>query len=92
MAMHNSPAYSHVLAREGEMNPNDCLHAFLTELERLIDGHGTRHAVGTTATGQLEIRLGAGDWYWAVQVVLDEDPIEAAQRVAQAEKYFPSSI
>ena len=74
------------------MNPNDYLVAFLTELERLVDGHDTRHAIGTTATGQLEVRLGAGDWYWAVQVVLDDDPIKAAHLVANAEKYFPNSV
>ena len=74
------------------MNPNQYLKQFLAELERLIDGHGTRHAVSTTATGELEVRLGAGNWYWAAKVLLDDDPIEAARQVVNAEKYFPTSI
>lgn len=32
------------------MNPNDYLTEFFTELERLVDGHGTRHTISTTAT------------------------------------------
>lgn len=43
------------------MNRNDYLLKFFAELERLVDGHGTRHAVSTTSTGQLEVRLGAGE-------------------------------
>ncbi len=74
------------------MNPNEYLQKFFAELERLVDGHGTSHAISTTRAGQLEVRLGAGDWYWAVQVALDDDPIEAAQRVAKAEGYFPTEI
>lgn len=74
------------------MNPNEYLLNFFVELERLVDGHGTRHAISTTSTGQLEVRLGAGDWYWAAQVALDDDPVTAAQEVANAEKYFPASI
>jgi hypothetical protein len=74
------------------MNPNEYLLKFFTELERLVDGHGTRHAISMTRTGQLEVRLGAGDWFWATQVTLDDDPVRAAQAVANAEKYFPSSI
>jgi hypothetical protein len=74
------------------MSPNDYLTRFFAELQRLVDGHGTRHAVSTTAAGELEVRLGAGDWYWAAKVALDDDPIKAAQAVAKAEKYFPSSI
>jgi hypothetical protein len=38
------------------MNPNEYLLKFFAELERLVDGHGTRHAISTTRTGQLEIR------------------------------------
>lgn len=74
------------------MNPNEYLLKFFAELERLVDGHGTRHAISTTSTGQLEVRLGAGDWYWAAQVALDDDPVWAAQAVAKAEKYFPAAI
>ena len=74
------------------MSPNEYLHTFFAELERLVDGHGTRHAISTTGVGELEVRLGAGDWYWAVQVALDEDPVKAAQAVANAERYFPNSI
>lgn len=74
------------------MSPNDYLTQFFAALELLVEGHGTRHAVSTTATGELEVRLGAGDWYWAVKVALDDDPIKAAQLVAKAERYFPTSI
>lgn len=74
------------------MDPNEYLKKFLAELERLVDGHGTRHAISTTRTGQLEIRIGAGDWYWATQIVLDDDPVRAAQEVANAQTYFPTSI
>ncbi len=74
------------------MNPNEYLLKFFAELERLVDGHGTRHAISTTPTGRLEVRLGAGDWYWAAQVALVDDPITAAQVVVSAEKYFPTRI
>ena len=74
------------------LNPNDYLLKFFTELERLVDGHDRRHAISTTATGRLEVRLGAGDWYWATQITLDDDPIKAAQSVANAEKYIPDRI
>lgn len=74
------------------MNPNEYLKNFFTELERLVDGHGTRHAISTNPAGQLEVRLGAGDWYWATQVTLDDDPLRAAQAVSKAEKYFPTTI
>ena len=74
------------------MNPNEYLLKFFAELERLVDGHGTRHAISTTGTGQLEVRLGAGDWYWATQIALDDDPVRAAQEVANARRYFPTSI
>ena len=42
--------------------------------------------------GALEIRLGAGDWYRATQILLDEDPIKAAREVAKAETYWPDVI
>jgi hypothetical protein len=74
------------------MSPNNYLTQFFAELERLVDGHGTRHAISTSAGGELEVRLGAGDWYWAVKVALDDDPIKAEQVVAKAEKYFPTAI
>jgi hypothetical protein len=45
------------------MNPNEYLLKFFAELERRVDGHDARHAISTTRTGELEIRLGAGDWY-----------------------------
>jgi hypothetical protein len=57
-----------------------------------VDGHDTRHAISTTRTGLLEIRLGAGDWYWATQVELNDDPVKAAKEVASAQRYFPNSI
>src|ERR1035437_3801857 len=57
------------------MNPNEYLLKLFAELERLVDGHGTRHAISTTGAGRLEVHLGAGDWYWATQVALDDDPI-----------------
>ncbi len=74
------------------MNPNEYLQKFFDELEHLIDGHGTRHAISTSSLGQLEVRIGAGDWYWATQIALDDDSVKAARAVAKAEKYFPSSI
>jgi hypothetical protein len=74
------------------LNPNDHLLKFIAELERLLGGHGTRHASSATATEQLEVRLGAGDWYWATEVTLKDDPIKAAQSVANAEKYIPDRI
>ena len=74
------------------MNPNEYLKMFFAELERLVDGHNTRHAISTTRKAQLEIRLGAGDWYWATQVELNDDPVTAAKDVANAQRYFPISI
>jgi hypothetical protein len=74
------------------MNPNEYLQKFFAELERLVDGHGTRQAISTTSTGQIEVRLGADDWYWATEVPLEDDPVRAAQAVAKAERYFPTSI
>ena len=74
------------------MNPNEYLLKFFAELQRLVDDHGTKHAISTAQTGALEIRLGAGDWYRATQIVLDEDPIKAAQDVAKAETYWPDRI
>jgi len=43
------------------MNANEYPLKLFAELERLVDGHGTRHAISTASTGQLEVRLGAGD-------------------------------
>ncbi len=74
------------------MNPNEYLLKFFAELERLVDGHGTRHVISSAHSGALEIRLGAGDWYRATQMVLDEGPIKAAQDVATAENYWPDVI
>ena len=74
------------------MNPNDCLLQFFAELEGFADGHGTRHAISTTLAGAFEIRLGAGDWYRAVQMDLDEDPVKAAEDVVNAETYWPNEI
>jgi hypothetical protein len=74
------------------MDLNEYLSKFFAELERRVDGHGTRHAISTNSEGQLEVRLGAGDWYWATQAVLDDDPVNAAQAVANAEKHFPHRI
>ena len=74
------------------MNPNDYLTKFFVELERLVKGHGTRHAISTTRSGEIEIRLGNGDWYRATKIKLDDDPIKAAQDVANAETYWPDAI
>jgi hypothetical protein len=74
------------------MNLSAYLSKFFAELERLVDGHGTLHAISTYSQGQLEVRLGAGDWYWATQAALDDDPVKAAQALASAEKYFPRRI
>lgn len=74
------------------MNSNEYLLKFFEELERLVDGHGTHHAISTPREGRLEVRLGAGDWYWAAQIALNDDPVRAAQALAKAEKYSPSSI
>lgn len=74
------------------MNPNQYLTTFFSELERLIDGGGTRHCLASTPSGKLEVRFGAGDWYWAAQVTLDDDPVRAAQQVAKAQRYFPTQI
>ena len=74
------------------MNPNEYLLKFFAELERLVDGHDTRHVVSSAHCGALEIRLGAGDRYRATQIVLDEDPIKAARDVAKAETYWPTEI
>jgi hypothetical protein len=74
------------------MNANDYLIQFFNELEHSVDGHGTRHVISTTRTGELEVRLGAGDWYWATKATLDDDPIKAAQVVAGNERYFPNQI
>jgi hypothetical protein len=77
---------------EVTVNPNEYLQKFFAELEGLVDGYGTRHTISTSRTGQLEVRLGAGDWYWAAQVTPDDGPIEAAQRVAKTDRYFPTKI
>jgi len=74
------------------MKLNQYLTIFFTELERLVNGHGTRHAISTNRSGALEVRLGNGDWYRAAQIVLDEDPLRAAQDVADAETYMPTEI
>lgn len=34
------------------MNPNEYLQKFFAELERLVDGHGTRHAISTVQAAQ----------------------------------------
>ncbi len=74
------------------MNPNEYLLRFFAELERLVDGDGTRHTVSTTRSGALEVRLGAGDWHRAAQIELNEDPIKAAQDVAKAKAYWPDEV
>jgi hypothetical protein len=74
------------------MNPNQYLNEFFGELERLVDGHGTRHAVSTTRIGELEVRLGNGDWYRATRIGLEGGPIQAALDMARAETYWPTAI
>jgi hypothetical protein len=66
------------------MNPNEYLTRFFGELECLVDGHGTRQAVSTTRSGEVETRLGIGDWYRATKTKLEDDSIKAAQDVANA--------
>lgn len=46
----------------------------------------------TNPAGQLEVRRGAGDWYWATQVPLEDDPVQAPQAVAGSDTNFPTSI
>ena len=65
------------------MNPNDYWKQFFAGLERLVDGHGTRHAVSTAKTGELEFRLENGEWYRGTQIALDDEPIQAARDVAR---------
>jgi hypothetical protein len=48
--------------------------------------------ISTTAPGEIEVRLGNANWYRAVQIVLDENPLKAAQDVAKAETYWPTEI
>lgn len=70
---------------------NDCLKKFCTELERLIDGHGTHHAIHKSS-GATRGTPGRGHWYWATQVPLDDDPVQAPQAVAGSDTNFPTSI
>jgi hypothetical protein len=51
-----------------------------------------RHAVSTSQSGALEVRFGAGDWYRAAQIELNDDPIKAAKDVANSETYRPNEI
>lgn len=43
------------------MNPVECVLRFLTELERLVPGKGTRQMINSSEDGKLEIRLGNED-------------------------------
>ena len=57
-----SPVATKVAPATLSVDPNQYLTQFFAELERLVDGYGTRHAISTTTAGELEVRLGAGDW------------------------------
>ncbi len=74
------------------MNPNEYLSGFFAELESLVDGKGTRHAISTDDGGKVVIHLGAGDWYREAAIELDPDPEKAALAAAQAETTWPSRI
>ena len=73
------------------MNVNEYLTTFFAELERLVDGHGTRHAVSMRGR-QLEVRLGAGDWYRVAPIDFGPDPIDTAASIAKAKTTWPDSI
>ena len=62
---HGAGKFSILAPRRQTMNPNEYLLKFFAEFERLIDGHGTRHNLSTTRAGELEVCIGAGDWYRA---------------------------
>ena len=74
------------------MNPNEYLVKFFAELERLVDGHGTRHAITTDFSGKVVIHIGAGDWYREATVELDPDPVRAAEAATRAETIWPNTI
>lgn len=68
----------------------DYLTRLFAELERIVDGGGTRHMISTSKNGALEIRLGGGDWYRISEGEIDnDDPIRAAQSIAQARWHWP---
>jgi hypothetical protein len=73
------------------MNVNEYLTTFFAELERLVDGHGTRHTVSTRG-GQLEIRLGAGNWYRVASIDFGPDPVKTAASIAKTKTTWPDSI
>lgn len=71
------------------MNPAEYVLRFLMELERLLPGKGTRHMISTTPDGQLEIRIGSGDWYRISDgVLVDPDPLRAAEIIANAPAHW----
>ena len=71
------------------MSPTEYILRFLMELERLVPGKGTRHMISTTDDGQLEIRIGSGDWYRVSDGVIDDpDPIRAAEKIAAAPAHW----
>jgi hypothetical protein len=73
------------------MSINEYLTTFFAELERLVDGHGTQHAI-STREGRLEVRLGAGDWYRVASIDFGPDPIKTAAAVAKTKTAWPDSI
>jgi hypothetical protein len=71
------------------MNPAEYMRRFLLELERLVPNRGTRHMISTTADGQLEIRIGSGDWYRISDGAIDDpDPELAAGKIAEAPTHW----
>ena len=74
------------------VNANEYLRNFFSELERLVDGHGTRHAISTASTGQLEVRLGAGDWYWVHRLRSMTIRSGRHKPLPGRKKYFPTII
>lgn len=73
------------------MNVNEYLISFFSELERLVDGHGTKHAI-SMRDGRLEVRLGAGDWYRVATFEFGSDPIKTAVAAAQLKTSWPDRI
>lgn len=64
------------------MNPTEYIARFLP-------GNGTRHMISTTPDGQLEIRIGSGDWYRISAGRIDDpDPIRAAEKIAAAPTHW----
>jgi hypothetical protein len=73
------------------MNVNEYLISFFSELERVVDGYGTKHAI-SMRDGRLEVRLGAGDWYRVAPFKFGSDPMKTAAAVAKLNTTWPDRI